>query len=176
MSAYKKAPASEQLAKGALVNNHTANTTTYTRRRAALHEAGHAISHRAHGIRVKSVEVSRDGPHWIGWTATERQPDVSLASDHRDDVSVASGLMCGHVAEMLHAAPVPPGHNLDEIGEALYVLRIMMAKGEPMDLYEYPKDLLERNRAALIGLADNLMLTRKIDGPRLRYLLREVVP
>jgi len=176
MRAHKKAPASGQLAKGALVNNHTANTTTYTRRRAALHEAGHAISHQAHGIRVKSVEVSQDGPHWLGWTATEKQPDVSQASDLRSDVSVASGLMCGHVAEMLHAAPVPKGHNLDEIGRALHVLSIIMDKGGQMDLYAYPVDLLERNRAALIGLADNLMLTRKIGGHRLRYLLREVVP
>lgn len=176
MSAHKKAPASGQLAKGALVNNHTVNTTTYTRRRAALHEAGHAISHRAHGIRVKSVKVFKDGPHWLGWTTTEKQPNVTLDTDHRDDVSVASGLMCGHMAEMLHAAPVPPGHNLDEIGRALHVLSIMMEKGELMDPYQYPRDLLERNRAALIGLADNLMLTRKISGPRLRYLLREVVP
>lgn len=168
------APASGQLAKGALLKNCTNKISTFSRKRAAIHEAGHVISHKAHGIRVKSVELYQEGPHWLGWTATERQPDISPISAPETDLAVACGHLAGHISEMLHAAPVPPDHNLDEIGIAHEAAGIMAWKGQNIDLTGYTGDLLKRNEAALIRLAGNLMLSRKLSGSRLRHLLKGV--
>ncbi|MBW4933274.1 hypothetical protein [Marinobacter sp. F4206] len=50
----------------------------------------------------------------------------------------------------------------------------MAGKGREIDLQGYAWALLEKNRAYLLRLADNLMLTRRLSGSRLRFLLRGV--
>ncbi|WP_428918778.1 hypothetical protein [Marinobacter sp. DUT-1] len=147
---------------------------TFHRRRAAIHEAGHAISHAAHGIRVKSVSIQQTGPHWEGWTATEWQPGITPDSLPETDLALACGHLSGHVSEQIHAAPLPPASNIEEIAHAMACQEAMAAKGQDVDLQGYAWALLEKNRAALLRLADNLMLSRKLSGSRLRFLLREV--
>ena len=174
MSRSKKTRTGGRPAQRQSIKTCTANISTFSRRRAALHEAGHAISHAAHGTRVKSVCVRQTGPHWEGWTATEWQPGITPGSLPESDLALACGHIAGHVSEQIHAAPCPPASNMEEIAHALACQQAMAAKGHDIDLQGYAWALLEKNRAALLRLAENLMLTCKLSGSRLRFLLRGV--
>lgn len=145
-----------------------------SRRAAALHEAGHVVSHAVHGIHVKSVRLNRTLMGWEGWTATERQPDCHPASALADDIAVGAGHFAGHLAERMFVAAMPGHANQDELLAASMVVAIMREKGCTMDVEAHTSALLERNRSVLVLIADSLMRERRLFGNRLRHLTREV--
>ena len=151
------------------------NDKTYTRWRAAVHEASHAICHAANGvIRVKHVHVFQENGCWVGFTSTELQPNVSQYSTIKNDLAVGSGHLAGHIGEGLHATPVPEHHNLDEISTASLVNCALLMKSYNGRLDNYTRKILRRNKTTLLALANVLLIKSKVEGKELSEILKGV--
>jgi hypothetical protein len=156
-------------------NNDDSNDQTYTRWRAAVHEASHAICHAANGvIRVKHVHVFLENGCWVGFTSTELQPAVNHYSTIKNDLAVGSGHLAGHVGEGLHANPVPELHNIDEIIASIFISITLSKKSYNGNLDDYTRKILRRNKAPLLALANALLIKSKVEGIELSEMLSGV--
>lgn len=178
--------ATKQLAARAL-KQHGLSAFDCTRMAAAIHEAGHCIIHRMHGVAVTEcmIEMTHyEGKEvWLGktevgggmWNST---PD----SDPYDDLDCAASTFAGVCAEMVFYVGYKLGSSLDEV--VLFQMLCAIAADklglDPHHMVTFMHDnvelMLKHNRAAHADITRKLLEQESLGAARLAEILDGVVP
>lgn len=156
-----------------------ADALSCTREHAARHEAGHACAYLAEHRRLRSVEVYRQGEHWLGWTRADGPGlEVTPDTDPAADLTEARILLAGPLAELTTSKRPALGAGLDEIALARSITAGAAGKiGCPPEelltaLLTATLALLHERRPTLDALTAALLRRRKLKGYELARVLR----
>lgn len=176
------------------IRQHGLRAVESTRRIAAVHEAGHAVIFRitADGVRwwppyeLKVFRAPMAGAMvWSGYTGVSRRAppeSVDTRVDPNGTVIFIMRAVAGWLAEQIFCQPEDrrPASSVDELllAQATSVGLAAHLKCSPPEAFGrvtgLATDMLKRNRAPLLRLADALERTRKVAGADLNKLLSGV--